>query len=39
MKLYSAGGRLFQTLEEACSYASFIHKVSRLIVAVEEVTV
>jgi len=34
---YLVAGRIFDSLTEACAYASFIHKVSRIIVAVEEV--
>ena len=34
---YLVADKLFDTLQEACAYASFIHKISRIIVAVEEV--
>ncbi len=34
---YIVAGKIFASLDEACKYASFIHKVSRIIVAVEEV--
>lgn len=33
---YIVAGKVFDTLHEACAHASFIHKVSRIIVAVEE---
>jgi hypothetical protein len=36
MKLYECGGRIFTSIEEACSYASFIHKVSRIVLGVFE---
>lgn len=33
--MYSCGDKLFYTLEEAKQYASFIHKVSRIILGIE----
>lgn len=36
MKLYECGGRIFTSLEEACSYANFIHKISLIVVGVFE---
>ena len=36
MKIYICGGKMFETLAEACDYANFIHQVSGLIIAVEE---
>lgn len=33
--MYSCGGKLFYTLEEATKYASFIHRVSRIILGIE----
>jgi hypothetical protein len=36
MKKYIVAGKIFTSLDEALNYASFIHKVSRIIVAVEE---
>jgi hypothetical protein len=37
MKLYECGGRIFTSMEEACSYASFIHKVSLIVLGVFEI--
>lgn len=37
MKTYIVAGKIFQSLDEACNYANFIAKVSRIIVAIEEV--
>jgi hypothetical protein len=34
--MYVSGGRVFQTLDEACAYANFIFKISGFIVAVEK---
>lgn len=36
MKRYIVADKIFTSLDEACKYASFIHKISRIIVAVEE---
>jgi hypothetical protein len=36
MKLYECGGRIFTSMEDACAYASFIHKVSRIVLGVFE---
>lgn len=33
--MYTSGGRVFQTLDEACNYANFIFKISGFIIAVE----
>lgn len=33
--MYSCGGKLFYTLDEARQYASFIHTVSRIILGIE----
>lgn len=33
---YAVAGKIFVSFDEACSYASFIFKVSRIVVAVEE---
>jgi hypothetical protein len=35
--MYTSGGKVFQTMGEAVEYANFIHKVSRLIIAVEKI--
>lgn len=35
--MYTSGGKVFKTMEEAVAYANFIHKVSRLIIAVEKI--
>jgi hypothetical protein len=35
--MYTSGGKVFQTMAEAIAYANFIHKVSRLIIAVEKI--
>lgn len=37
MKQYLVAGKVFNDLQAACEYANFIAKVSRIIVAVEEV--
>jgi hypothetical protein len=37
MKLYECGGRIFTSMEEACSYASFVHKVSLIVLGVFEI--
>lgn len=34
---YICGERTFYTLQEATQYANFIHKVSRIILGIEEV--
>lgn len=34
---YTCAGRTFATLPEACAWASFLFKVSGIVVAVEEV--
>jgi hypothetical protein len=36
MKIYLCGGKMFETMAEAIAYANFIHRVSGLIIAVEE---
>lgn len=36
MKIYLCGGKMFESLTEACDYASFIFRVSGLVIAVEE---
>lgn len=36
--MYTCAGKVFHTVGEAIAYANFIHKVSRIIVAVEKVT-
>jgi len=36
MKIYLCGGKMFETMAEACQYANFIHLVSGYIIAVEE---
>jgi hypothetical protein len=36
MKIYLCGGKMFESLTEAIGYASFIHRVSGLVIAVEE---
>lgn len=36
MKIYLCGGKLFESLAEARQYANFIHRVSGLIIAIEE---
>lgn len=33
---YIVAGKIFDSLDNACNYANFIFKVSRIIVAVEE---
>lgn len=33
---YIVAGKVFESLNSACNYANFIFKVSRIIVAVEE---
>ena len=35
--MYTSGGKVFLTMREAVDYANFIHKVSRLIIAVEKI--
>ena len=35
--MYTSGGKLFYTIAEAVAYANFLHKISRIIVAVERV--
>jgi hypothetical protein len=37
MKQYLVAGKIFDDLQAACDYANFIARVSRIIVAVEEV--
>jgi len=34
--MYISGGKIFHTMAEAIAYANFIAKISRIIVAVEE---
>jgi hypothetical protein len=36
MKIYLCGGKMFESVAEATAYANFIHRVSGLIIAVEE---
>jgi hypothetical protein len=35
--MYQCAGKVFQTMNEAISYANFLAKVSRIVVAVEKV--
>lgn len=36
MKIYLCGGKMFESVAEAIDYANFIHRVSGLVIAVEE---
>jgi succinate dehydrogenase/fumarate reductase cytochrome b subunit len=36
MRIYLCGGKMFESVAEATAYANFIHRVSGLIIAVEE---
>jgi hypothetical protein len=35
--MYTSGGKVFHTMAEAVAYANFLHKISRIIVAVERI--